>query len=67
MLLFRSSLNLSLSAVCPVFIPPLPSHLRPTAAKQQHQVPNPKGSPNPGDYPASSPPLCAALFCIWSW
>lgn len=25
------------------------------------------GSPNPGDYPASSPPLGATMFCIQSW
>lgn len=43
--------------------PPVP-HLCPSATQQQHQGPNPKGSPNPGDYPASSPPLGAALFCI---
>lgn len=45
-------------AVCPVSVPPHPpSHLCPSATKHQQQGPNPPGSPNPGDYPASFPPL----------
>ncbi len=55
---------LHLCAVWPVSVPPPPSHLCPSATKHQRQGPNPRGSPNPGDYPASSPPLGAALFCI---
>lgn len=37
--------------------PPLASSLPICAAEHQRLGPNPRGSPNPGDYPASFPPL----------
>lgn len=40
--------------------------LRPICAAEQHQRrgSNPRGSPNPGDYPASLPPLLGVQHCF---
>lgn len=67
---FPPPLSLTLSCFCSRPFHPLPSspspdrtHLCPSANEHQQQDPNPRESPNPGDYPASSPPLGTALFC----
>lgn len=61
---FPPPLSLTLSCFCshplhhlPFTPSPDPTHLCPSANEHQRQGPNPRGSPNPGDYPASSPPL----------
>lgn len=44
--------------LCLLFLRPI------CAVEHQRQDPNPRGSPDPGDYPASFPPLGTALFCV---
>lgn len=71
--IFPPPLSLTLSCFCshplhhlPFTPSPDPTHLCPSANEHQRQGPNPRGSPKPGDYPASSPLLPsagAALFC----
>lgn len=54
------SCRVSLCVLFVLFCTLSPSHLCPSGTK--HQALIPKGLPNPGDYPASSPPFSATFF-----